>query len=592
MVFKKLAQLTAASLAWSSPEQQRLQLENTKAADNGYFHWAAIKPSTSFKWHDCFGDFKCARLQVPMDWQGHSDEANKTVELAVIKVEATVSVTDPTYGGAVILNPGGPGGSGIGQVLRAGKNVRTLLSAGPESSNGVGKHFDVYGFDPRGVNNTTPTIICQPDSIAAGKWQIETNAYGYIGTSDTSFDNGIAKHVSTAAVARDIVEIFERHASERRATLARTVYKKGAEMVQYLGFSYGTILGATLSAMYPDRIHRAVLDGVADSFDYMAGGWSTNLPDTDLEFVKLGEYCWLGGPTNCPLYDEDGPAAIIDNLAKIIANFIHEPIGIPGDAISGPVIVTYNDLKRVFRDIVYHPLREFTVTAQILYDISQRNGSSLAAYKRAHFEPSLDHSLSERCLSDGPYSEACGGDDGAASFAIACSDGQSRLDQTKESYREYAREIQSQSRLIGEEWAVIQLACTAWHARPAWRYDGNFTAKTAHPILFVGNTVDPVTPRRNIALMKKGFVGAGELHVDTEGHCTYATVSMCAGRGLREYFQSGKLPEAEKGDKMRVCSPDRLPFDGYTELEDVPLPEGETDVEMWEALVGLNRVWP
>nr|OQO23566.1 hypothetical protein B0A51_09204 [Rachicladosporium sp. CCFEE 5018] len=529
MVFAKLAQLTAASLAWSSPQQQRLQLENMKAADSGYFHWAAIKPSTSFAWHDCFGDFKCARLQVPMDWQGHSDEANKTVELAVVKVEATVPVTDPAYGGAVVLNPGGPGGSGIGQVLRGGKNVRTLLSAGPDSGNGEGKHFDIYGFDPRGVDNTTPTIICQPDSIAAGKWQIETNAYGYIGTSDTSFDNvwasrralaegcskryveqarinGIAKHVSTAAVARDIIEIFERH-------------------------------------------------------------------DTDLEFVKLGEYCWLGGPINCPLYDEDGPAAIIESVAKIIADFVMS-------------------LSRVFRDIVYHPLREFTVTAQILYDISQRNGSSFASYKRAHLEPRLDHALGEACLSDGPYSEACGGDDGAASFAIACSDGQSRLGQTKESYREYARKIQAQSRLIGEEWAVIQLACTAWHARPAWRYDGNFTAKTAHPILFVGNTIDPVTPRRNIALMKKGFVGAGELHVDTEGHCTYATVSMCAGRVLREYFQTGKLPKAEEGEQVKVCSPDRLPFDAYTELADVPLSEGETDAEMWEALVGLNRIWP
>lgn len=68
-----------------------------------------------------------------MDWTGTSDEANKTVELAVIKVEATVSVIDPSYGGAVVLNPGGPGGSGIGQVLRGGHYVRTLLSAGPDA---------------------------------------------------------------------------------------------------------------------------------------------------------------------------------------------------------------------------------------------------------------------------------------------------------------------------------------------------------------------------------------------------------------------------------------------------------------------------
>lgn len=68
-----------------------------------------------------------------MDWTGTSEQKNKTVELAVIKVEATVSVSDPNYGGAVVLNPGGPGGSGVGQILKEGYNIRTLLSAGPDA---------------------------------------------------------------------------------------------------------------------------------------------------------------------------------------------------------------------------------------------------------------------------------------------------------------------------------------------------------------------------------------------------------------------------------------------------------------------------
>ena len=62
-----------------------------------------------FEWHSCYGGkFQCARLQVPMDWTNTSEEARagKTVELAVIKVEATVPVTDPSYGGSIVLNPG------------------------------------------------------------------------------------------------------------------------------------------------------------------------------------------------------------------------------------------------------------------------------------------------------------------------------------------------------------------------------------------------------------------------------------------------------------------------------------------------------
>lgn len=69
-------------------------------------HKSQVTPLEHFEWQPCYGDFKCARLQVPMDWQGTTSEINKTVEIAVIKVEATVPVTDPTYGGAVIFNPG------------------------------------------------------------------------------------------------------------------------------------------------------------------------------------------------------------------------------------------------------------------------------------------------------------------------------------------------------------------------------------------------------------------------------------------------------------------------------------------------------
>ena len=65
-----------------------------------------VTPSRHFVWHQCFGDFKCARLQVPMDWQGTSTEVNEAVDIAIVKVEATVPVTDPTYGGPVVLNPG------------------------------------------------------------------------------------------------------------------------------------------------------------------------------------------------------------------------------------------------------------------------------------------------------------------------------------------------------------------------------------------------------------------------------------------------------------------------------------------------------
>lgn len=105
--------------------------------------------------------------------------------------------------------------------------------------------------------------------------------------------------------------------------------------------------------------------------------------------------------------------------------------------------------------------------------------------------------------------------------------------------------------------------------------------------------------------MAKGFLGpdgdgSGVLHQDSEGHCTYGSVSICSGRAIRSYFQTGALP-GEKGGLREVdewdghgklCEPDRVPLDGYTADTQEGLPKGETDQELWDALVGLNKVWP
>lgn len=350
--------------------------------------------------------------------------------------------------------------------------------------------------------------------------------------------------------------------------------------------------------MFPEHIKRAVLDGVADSHDYMAGGWSTNLRDTDLTLVKLADYCFQGGAENCPIYDSDGPAAIIENIKDTMARFQHNPLSAPGNGTRGPRIVTYNDFKLLIRDIVYNPLLEFPLTTEVLRELGEGECSKLAEWKAAR-RPILGEPLSTQCKEDGPFSPSCFPDapDWDATFGIACSDGASRLDQTKDEYRKYADSIIAQSSLLGEWWAAIQMRCTAWHARPNWRYEGNFHNKTAHPILFAGNTIDPVTPLYNAFSMAKGFDGAAVLHQNSEGHCTYASPSMCTGKALREYFQSGTLPGAVGelygwSGQGALCEPNILPLHGYSKGSSPALPKGESDQALWDALVGLNQVWP
>ncbi|KAJ1553942.1 hypothetical protein HK405_006461, partial [Cladochytrium tenue] len=177
----------------------------------------ALPSSSSFELTPCYGHgtFQCTRFDVPLNWatanediggadadmmveSGDDDEPPTRMQIAVIKLPAKVPVTHPQYGGAVFLNPGGPGESGVEQVLTTGHHVQTILDhpAPPLTPAEVqawlvaanknrsaaataaappplppGKYFDVYGFDPRGVGVSTPHLPCFAGPVAHAAWR-------------------------------------------------------------------------------------------------------------------------------------------------------------------------------------------------------------------------------------------------------------------------------------------------------------------------------------------------------------------------------------------------------------------------------------
>jgi pimeloyl-ACP methyl ester carboxylesterase len=384
------------------------------------------------------------------------------------------------------------------QVLKWGKHTQTIVSAGPDADNDTARYFDVISFDPRGVNNTRPNLQCFPNFIERVTFEKEMMAYGAPGSSNTAFTNlwtlvrtladscskkaiesGIGEHMSTTSVARDIVEIFERHGEWREQEARKLLkssdksekdlpdhvkYQPGEEMVQYWGFSYGTVLGATLADMYPDRVKRVILDGVVDSFDYYEGGWTTNLQDTDMEIAKFAEYCWQGGPKNCALYDEDGPAFIYQRFADITQNLMHNPIGVPGTDEYGSDMGTYTDLKMLLWETAYRPLMKFHALAETMAQLEKGNGTALVQARRGA-GAQLKQGLSEQCEKDGPYSDACnpyyaGESSSLISAAVLCSDAESQIDMTKEEFWDYVQELMKQSKMMGDVWTTIRMHCT------------------------------------------------------------------------------------------------------------------------------------
>jgi pimeloyl-ACP methyl ester carboxylesterase len=264
------------------------------------FVWADVEPTTDLRYHSCYEEFQCARLRVPLDWQDPDNPG--TVDIAIMKLPATVPEDDPSFGGTIISNPGGPGGSGITYLLAEGHLLRTLIDRN--------KHYEHLSFDPRGVLFTQPSVDCFDDPLSRDALLLERRGLGELDTSydalkrsfamtrafgrlcnETDQTADVLRYVSTASVARDMVEIVDRVDELRRKMVPSAgaidrdsaqhpinegdepeeTEKKGVARIQFIGFSYGTVLGNAFASMFPGRVGRLVLDGVDDAYDYMKG---------------------------------------------------------------------------------------------------------------------------------------------------------------------------------------------------------------------------------------------------------------------------------------------------------------------------------
>ncbi|XBB66358.1 alpha/beta fold hydrolase [Nocardioides sp. WV_118_6] len=188
---------------------------------------------------------QCTMLTVPLDY---AKPAGKKIKIAVSRVLHT----DADFKGMIAVNPGGPGGSGLG-----------LATLGGVIPNGVGAKYDWYGFDPRGVGSSEPALSCNPNYKGAGFdrpnyvptkpsimnwWRKVTRNYAKAcGKADA---RRLLPHLKTTDVARDLDSL-------RKAV--------GQQKMNYYGFSYGTYLGQVYATMFPKRVGRFVWDGVLNA---------------------------------------------------------------------------------------------------------------------------------------------------------------------------------------------------------------------------------------------------------------------------------------------------------------------------------------
>lgn len=437
------------------------------------------------------------------------------------------------------MNPGGPGGSGTELVFSAGKELQAM----------TGKQFSIVGFEPRGVGRTVPVASCYNSEVDRTTFEISNTRVLSVAGDDVQGEffarkRGVAalckdspgmahaSYMGTASVARDMDRINE----EEWAAAGKK--PKG---LQYWGFSYGTVLGATYATIFPDKVERLVLDGVVDAGDYMSGNWSKNLIDTEKGVDKFYEYC--AASENCALNTGNSTETELrERAAKVLKTLKRTPIAA---SVNGQLqIISYSYVIKFMFRTLYHPLYTFPGLADVLAAL-EKGDSTNAVKKMQNTLPAIP-----RLTCDAEFAP----NRMEAGEAILCSDAD-RITDGNEEYIEYYKKLKKQSPAGADSWALIRASCLGWGFEAVERIT-DFGAKTKSPILFIGNTRDPVTPLVNAKAMSTAFDGSVVLAQDSEGHCSDNNPSLCTIKAIQEYFGNGTLPAPGT-----MCLPELRPFE-------------------------------
>jgi pimeloyl-ACP methyl ester carboxylesterase len=447
------------------------------------------------EWSDCQSGDQCATLTVPLDYRHPS---GRTIGLSLLKVPAA----DPgSRLGSLVINPGGPGEPGT-TFAAAGSQVlgRPLL-----------EHFDVVGFDPRGTGDSSP-VDClsdsqldqylseNPDPTTAGERSTYRAAQHRMATGCSRLSGALASHVSTAESARDM-------------DILRAALGDGA--LNYLGFSYGTKLGATYAQLFPHRVGRFVLDGALDvSLGtrqlalQQAGGFQVALEAYAANCVSSSVGCFLGDTVPEVLH---AISALLDRVAERPLPAGDRQLTV-GDAFYG---ITYPLYNRSYWLLLTAGLR-----AALAGD-----GSVLMQLADLYAARDSDGTFQNNSME--------------AFFNISCLDDPWSVPASRvpEEFPAFERA----SPVFGKVFAWSLTSCRGFAPRSDEPVP-TIHAKGAAPIVVVGTTRDPATPFAWAVALARQLDSGVLLRRDGDGHTGYHTGNACIDHAVESYLVSGIVP--------------------------------------------------
>ncbi|WP_243856712.1 MULTISPECIES: alpha/beta hydrolase [Actinomyces] len=454
------------------------------------------------------GVFLCTTAEVPLDYE---DPDGQRITIALKKREA-----DGDAQGTLFINPGGPGGSG----------VELVDSAADLFGKGVLKAYDVIGFDPRGVGSST-AVDCMTDAeldeersgqvytaeeLAAEKQESEEEIQASV--LDTAKEDaaaceantevkGLLDHIDTVSAARDL-DVLRALAGDSTLT--------------YLGYSYGTYLGATYADLFPANVGRLVLDGAVDptlSAGELSLGQAEGFENALRAFVAD---CQAGRA--CPLTGD------VDAGVRQIQDFL--------DVVATSPIETHDPNRPLTRSLaldaiigVLYADEAWSVLSEGLSQAMLQNDGSTMLY--------ISDLLSSR-NEDGSYS----GNGNEVISAINCLDYPVEGDSA--SWAAEADKTEELSPTFGDALGYSDLYCQGW-GHTSHRERTAIHATGAAPILVVGTTGDPATPYQWSVSLAEQLDSATLLTWEGNGHTAYGRAGDCVNDAVDTYLLTGEMPE-------------------------------------------------
>lgn len=458
----------------------------------------AIDPATltrfytqHLSWSSCGGGFECGTLQVPLDY---ANPSAATVSLAVVRHR----VANPI--GSVVVNPGGPGASG----------VQFVKSAWSRYADQTQNKFNVVSFDPRGTGESEPIRCVAPrvedEFVSYDADPKNTAQVTHIGQLDAEFARGckeksgaILAHVGTVETARDLDVL--------RAAL-------GDDKLTYVGESYGTFLGAIYAQLFPTHIRAMVLDGALDpslddqkEADGQAKGFETALRSFISSCVK---------DPGCPL--GTSASAAEPKLDAWLEKLTTAPLSASGRVLTRTLAVTG------VAAALYNPGSWLRLTSALRTAMGGDPRALLA----------LADSLNGR-RPDGSYANLL-----EANVAINCADrGAAASSIGAAAAAAAAEEVRAPT--FGDLIGWGNPVCVSWPV-PIELAPGPVRADGAPPIVVIGTLRDPATPFAWAQALARQLSSGVLVSFDGDGHTADLRGSPCIDGIVRDYLVSLQAP--------------------------------------------------